>query len=369
MSLLFVFSSVVLPAVVFCHSNNPATFRFASPDLHAQPQLLSDPSGGWRYNTTFSSTATCDFDVIDHTQLTKHDFLQNYRVPQKPVLIRGGALDWPSQSQWTRAYISEKLAGGTHPNTIGDLETQRYDRSPMDLESILNGQSNYTIGLSNHQNYMFGSLDPVTGLLVGTDSFYPLTSVNLPIWFDDWFELPATTTTTTTTELDPIVDVETNAQYEKIEAMDLNLNSSRVYFHVGSSNSGLSAHSHAEAWAGLVWGQKRWFIVPPLQVWDTELTQDYGSFDALLPDRDMEERVAAASQDNGATTNMEERWAFVHNVPTRKKEKKRAPMLECVQRKGDLLYVPNGYLHTVFNSGDCVGISVVKNRYYQQQQV
>ena len=34
------------------------------------------------------------------------------------------------------------------------------------------------------------------------------------------------------------------------------------FLSIGNQNTGLSFHQHSEAWNGLIWGRKRWFLVP-----------------------------------------------------------------------------------------------------------
>ena len=80
-------------------------------------------------------------------------------------------------------------------------------------------------------------------------------------------------------------------------------------------------HRHTSAWNGLVFGRKRWFLLPPSTV--SQWTSDEKSI---------------------------QRW-----YRFRRPKYRHAPF-ECVQRAGDLLYVPAGWLHGVINLQDTVAI-------------
>ena len=96
------------------------------------------------------------------------------------------------------------------------------------------------------------------------------------------------------------------------------------YFLVGASMSGINYHSHTDAYNGLVHGRKRWFLYDHKQMRDPP----YRSHGTL-------------------------RW-MREVLPTLPVDQK---PLQCMQRAGDLIYVPEGYWHGTINLGETIGVS------------
>lgn len=81
-------------------------------------------------------------------------------------------------------------------------------------------------------------------------------------------------------------------------------------------------HTHGEAFLGLVSGVKRWLVYPPASGPSPALQKDWNPF---LPTNNWLKRLASESDDgNGAS-------------------------VECVQRAGEVVYVPAGWAHSTFN--------------------
>ena len=88
-------------------------------------------------------------------------------------------------------------------------------------------------------------------------------------------------------------------------------------FYLGAKGSGSPVHVHADAWNALAFGEKRWFLFPPFR--------NGGSLYSRTPIRE---------------------WL---------KSEEPARALQCVQRAGDIMYVPGLWGHAVHNMQDCVG--------------
>jgi tetratricopeptide (TPR) repeat protein len=88
---------------------------------------------------------------------------------------------------------------------------------------------------------------------------------------------------------------------------------------MGTNNSGLSFHEHYEAWNLLLSGQKRWFFFEPQQ----------------LPPGNVFE------------------FGLLHwlKVVAPKLEERERPF-SCVQRPGELLYIPEGFFHATLNQAE-----------------
>eukprot|EP00117_Sycon_ciliatum_P001087 scpid67535/ scgid6900/ JmjC domain-containing protein 8; Jumonji domain-containing protein 8 len=98
------------------------------------------------------------------------------------------------------------------------------------------------------------------------------------------------------------------------------------FLFLGSSKSGVTFHRHADAWNGVVFGLKRWFIYPP------ELTPPGGVWPGFS------------------------QLGWLRLVYPNLTEDK-LPM-ECVQRPGEVLYLPESFYHGTLNIGDTVAIGV-----------
>jgi len=60
-------------------------------------------------------------DIVEH--ISKEAFVKNYFKPQKPVLIKGLAKQWPAYDKWNLDYIREQA---------GEQEVGLYDNKPAD---------------------------------------------------------------------------------------------------------------------------------------------------------------------------------------------------------------------------------------------
>lgn len=62
-------------------------------------------------------------------KITKKDFVKNYVVPQRPVVIEHLIDDWPAVENWNFEYIKDK---------VGDKEVPLYDDRPVDYKDGFN---------------------------------------------------------------------------------------------------------------------------------------------------------------------------------------------------------------------------------------
>ncbi|KAI8517102.1 hypothetical protein Bbelb_056830 [Branchiostoma belcheri] len=101
-----------------------------------------------------------------------------------------------------------------------------------------------------------------------------------------------------------------------------------VTFTVGPSRSGAAFHTGTDGWSGLVFGRQRWFLYPP------QLTPPGGFWPGFSVID----------------------W-FTDVYP--KLNDKKKPM-ECVLEAGEILYLPEGYYHSVLNIGETVSIKMTR---------
>jgi Cupin-like domain len=106
---------------------------------------------------------------------------------------------------------------------------------------------------------------------------------------------------------------------ELFAAPSLNITIRNVQFYVGARHSGAPVHFHRHAWNGLVFGRKRWMLFPP--------------------------RASFYSKKHV------HRWVRDH-LPAHQQQ-----VLECEQRSGDIVYVPDYWAHGVLNLDASVGFA------------
>jgi hypothetical protein len=93
---------------------------------------------------------------------------------------------------------------------------------------------------------------------------------------------------------------------------------------LGGSHSGLPWHMHGATWIGLVFGKKQWFLLPP--------------------------GTATAAQRGHPLYNAH--YWINNTLPTLAEP----AHLRCVQRPGEVLYLPAAWAHLTWNIGSAVAV-------------
>ncbi|XP_050411586.1 uncharacterized protein LOC126826653 isoform X1 [Patella vulgata] len=99
-------------------------------------------------------------------------------------------------------------------------------------------------------------------------------------------------------------------------------------FFLGASTSGVSFHKHAEGWNAVIFGQKRWFLYPKEKTPPGGMYPGYSQLD------------------------------WFHEVYPKLDESNKP--VECIQRAGDMLYLPESMYHSTINLGHTVAIGIQK---------
>ncbi|XP_066283309.1 uncharacterized protein [Branchiostoma lanceolatum] len=246
------------------------------------PLPPSDSVGGWRTNENdvmMYAIRHCDFDVRYADQMTSEEFESTYRN-RKPLLLRfrGGARDWTHLGVWTRDELVSRHG-------------KRQVRTGYPSDTNENG------GLGDDSErldaYLTRYLDDKDG-----------------------FDFKYVTDRTLMTELAPLIRLPPYLNHSRFEKPGYLL-------LLGRSRTGLSWHAHKEAWNGVVFGAKRWFVSTP-----NRRPPGMADFEQL------------------------DWMKYVHPYV-------RAPWrpLECLQQAGDVVYVPEDFYHAVLNIGDTVAAS------------
>ncbi len=105
------------------------------------------------------------------------------------------------------------------------------------------------------------------------------------------------------------------------------------YLLLGRNGSSVGFHAHADSVVALLFGAKRWFLFPP----------------------------GATPRPRWRDPRGMETWAWQHSrgegEPAAAGTESGSKMLECVQRPGELLYVPEGWHHATLNYGETLAVA------------
>jgi tetratricopeptide (TPR) repeat protein len=134
---------------------------------------------------------------------------------------------------------------------------------------------------------------------------------------------------------------------------------------IGSTKTGLSFHSHGRSYFGLIYGLKRWFVYPlgtnppkniikethPLRsVW-AWFTGVYPIYDDMAQNENIViKKPSLLNNHNEGNHNKN------GNKNKNKDQDEGYRPLECVQKPGEIFYLPAGWLHSTMNIGETIGI-------------
>ena len=248
-------------------------------------QRRTEPVGGWKLGTAqdleLLDTPRCTIERKSAASLTSDEFEANYRY-KRPILVTfpNGTAEWTRPDLFTRSSLSKRY---------GDWSIS-YGNS---LEIVRQG------GVGN---------------------------VRSP--FDDFVRK----LDNATTRDEPIYVFDRNFYRDSGLAKTLrppdflrvSSDTGASFFFMGGSRSGVSFHKHADAWNGVVYGRKRWFLYPP------ETTPPGGVWPGF--------------------SQLE--W-FRKVYP--QLDDAKLP-LECIQEAGEILYLPESYYHGTLNIGDTLAV-------------
>lgn len=111
---------------------------------------------------------------------------------------------------------------------------------------------------------------------------------------------------------------------------------------IGADLQGLTFHHHREAWNVVLFGAKRWIL------WD------HARWNDADVDADLQWRLTRDWVNRTHVTGAE--WIRrLYPEPERRAEIRRHGH-DCVQREGDMMFVPHRWMHMVVNIGDTVSV-------------
>ncbi len=265
-----------------------------------------------------------------------------------PFVVKGYSDDWPAKEAWTKQYLTKKFGNRVIKQ---DSET-----------SIVHNSGGVSQGIT-FEKYI-DALEGVTsdpkqnGGNSQSDLFVFDTEIlhAIPELQNDVL----------------ILEFVSNWDNEENEA-------NKSMWHmlsIGPSRSGLPLHSHGKTWISVVHGSKKWFLYPPgFNVPDSVgqgchalctvshwLKHFYPKLLHLPHVYDVSNTAKKNIADGNAFTInnyvdvFREIYEYKHPSWTvHSDEEESFKPLECIQEAGDLVYLPDQWLHLTFNIGETIG--------------
>jgi hypothetical protein len=287
-----------------------------------------------RITALFGGTDTgCALPVL---RLSDPDLLatqQRLMSKHIPFLVKGHALEWPAITKWTKQQLLSRYG---NRQVKQDSETSIVHNSGgvsqgTTLRDFIDGLENIAEG-HHSDHFVFD-----TNILQSIPELQK--DVIVPPFVAHW---------------DNPVHEDSQQMWHMIS--------------IGPSMSGLPMHSHGETWIATLFGGKKWFLYPPgfdvpadmgrtcnalctVSRW----VSDFYPRLQLLPD--LMEWVGASSTSSSSSLStiaeLETRFEQVYALHDLNGQHFRP--LECFQEAGDLMYLPDSWLHLTFNVGETVG--------------
>lgn len=251
----------------------------------------------------------CDFPVVDGLNALQI-VLSSY--PDTPVVLRNLTNGWLAHSMWTKDSLMERF--GDRIIRTGSASSIVYSAGHAEVGVTLRSI------LTNLTDSKFVFDTTVLSVIPELNDHF-----TVPTMFADW-DTP-----------------EGEAAHSLWHMLSL-----------GPSRAGLPFHNHGKTWIAVVHGSKYWFIYPPgtgpprsvdLLFSPTHSTLDWlqGSYPKIL------QQTQAKAPTGGA----EGRYAGYRP-------------LECLQRAGDVMFLPSMWTHATLNIGDTIAIG--GQQYLEEQE-
>jgi hypothetical protein len=281
----------------------------------------------------------CDIPVVNTDDMEHIYKLVDENIP---FMVRGFANDWKAKSTWTKQTLLKNYGNRVIKQ---DSETSIVHNSGGVSQAItLEKYLDQLEGMQGHQGTQSDLFVFDTEILNAIPELRQ--DVIIPSFVESW----------------------DNLERESNKSMWHMLS-------IGPSRSGLPLHSHGKTWISLVYGAKKWFLYPP----GYNLPDSFGQechalctvsqwiqsiYPRMLSLPQVFDVSSTATAKQFGTSNRDPRdnaslddWSNVFREIysfNRSANEGFKPM-ECLQQAGDLVYLPDQWLHLTFNSGETVG--------------
>ena len=280
----------------------------------ANPELNASEEGGWfagtgGWSTTrlpgFEGRADCEIDQIDASEVTEDSLFRLYVARSTPVLVRGLLKDWPAAHRFSRDVLLKER--GKVRVSVSDIPYAEkfggHDHADMTLASYLEAEAEHRVVGGALPWYVFRS-HPVPNASEAAASFVPLKDVPTPASIQACF--------------DKLAPVKFRGRSGEA-ARQVFIN---AQWALGAEGTGAPVHFHNTAWNALVYGAKKWVMYPPShRFMSNRHIKDFLDTDqASLAARGLRART-------------------------------------CIQTAGDVVIVPEGWSHGVYNIQQSVAVA------------
>jgi len=238
-----------------------------------------------------------------------------------PALLRGFMESWPAMhnSSWSRSKLLNQYGKKTvHLEAAAILA---YSDRKINLKFHSLQKSLATMRAPGVEDFMVYDSTVLSGADMRTD-------FEVPYPFEDWHS---------------------ESKGKGSSPSELQEEFEQPAWHIlsiGASKSGLPFHSHGRSYLGLVHGLKRWFVFPPGHSAPSSVTRVSNPLQSVFE----------------WFTNVYPLFGAA-KVPSVRARIAQPPEggpgyrpLECVQRPGDVVYIPQGWVHQTLNIGETVGV-------------
>eukprot|EP00947_MAST-08B_sp_MAST-8B-sp1_P004396 g4396.t1 len=308
------------------------------------------------------NASRCDIDR--RADLSKADFLRYYVSVNRPVILRNRLPHgWPARERWKRGAFIQRYGHQRLVTVRSSDSTQRYsiagDTAASRVTTVgafLNYSSSSSSGgggsgggsgdLLLHDAadatdadppYTFGGIDPEKTAL-GDDFRIPDLAWGAFAWY-----------------------AHRPGAAKKVPAATVAQRKRRTWFFSGQKGTGAQMHAHTPALNTVVYGEKKWFLAPPGVTWalPSAVGQAARAVPAGCRGRGCKERHESSVAGPGGGSDKREssaRWLVKHRAG----KSGAAPhaVLECTQRAGETMYIPDMWNHATLNTREVVGVAM-----------
>ena len=269
--------------------------------------MVLDATSPWKEDVEFDAKSTsevpeCGFKELLANDLRPEMFQEGGELESTPLLIRGLTAKWPANENWERSKLIEKYGNksvfaGSESSIVygGGTATM-----PMKLTTFLASMRKPSDVMPDAFTFDVTVLDTIPELAK---------DYRVPLMFKSW----------------------DNAEQQQ----------SKVTWHMlslGSSRTGLPFHSHGKTWLALLHGSKRWLVYPP---GFNAPAEAQARFNPLKP----------------VHAWLEDVYPSLRDLPVAGSSSAAASRpIECIQRPGDIVYLPDGWAHMTVNVGEAIGV-------------
>ena len=298
------------------------------------------------------SKCKCSIDRYQMANLSVEKFNKYFRN-KRPVIIQGAMNLWPAMRTWSKEELIENY--GERILKVGSGN------------EIVSSGGGYGVSSLTFGDYLI-SLEKT----LSPSPEFDLTNSHLNKKDQDGKRIDSFSFDTTFTNFIPelLGDFAIPSYFRSFASPGhIKRQSAWYMLSIGGSKQGLPFHAHGETWLGLVNGQKRWFVYPPGKGLQERRKTKFENDDHSISSKERTTKVTALNYSVWPLLNAFEWFQLIYpnlSAVTHSSHKTKhnandvynhpEDMLECIQNKGDVLYLPAGWKHMTLNIGETIAV-------------